>query len=109
MSHYPSHLRRAFDEWVLDGCRERVRLRDTQVDFVHAWRWDVFLAWFRQCSDTMPSNLCGDLDMPQGCTYGEAALFMLEHGRGPAPYGPQAAAEWMLANVTPVRRSAWPS
>ena len=60
--HAPGHLRDRFEELVEEGWTNAPPLGL----FVLAGKlWN--------CTDVMPSHLCGKLELPQGTTYGQAA------------------------------------
>jgi len=63
MAHKPEYIREAFAEAIADR-----RLEDA-------------VAWGRalyHCTDTMPSDLCQELDVPVGSSYAQAAQKLLK-------------------------------
>ena len=76
--HAPGHLRDAFCELVegqesvadtFYDHRTRARLESMSAD-EQLW-WLSGQLW--KCTDVLPSGYCGDLDIPQGSTYAQAA------------------------------------
>jgi hypothetical protein len=66
--HSPGHLREAFGEWVEDGMRDELVGEDIFYEGPRPIRWLLGQLW--HCSDIMPWNLCDDLGVPRGSTYG---------------------------------------
>jgi hypothetical protein len=76
--HSPGHLRDAFCDLVegqnsvadvFYDDRTRARLESMSAD-EQLW-WLSGQLW--KCTDVLPSGYCGDLDIPQGSTYAQAA------------------------------------
>ena len=62
--HAPGYLREAFEEWVGDGADGETCEYDGQTVSVS---WICGMLW--NCTDIMPSEMCGELDMLPGSTY----------------------------------------
>jgi len=63
--HAPGHLRGAFAEWAEEGLRGAPRIDEDPIDT----RWLIGQLW--NCTDVMPSGLCGDLDLNAGSSYAQ--------------------------------------
>jgi hypothetical protein len=71
--HAPGHLREAFAAWVDADQPETVMVGDDET--VMPARWLLGILW--NCTDTMPSNLCSQLDMRSGSSYAMAVRRLL--------------------------------
>jgi hypothetical protein len=71
--HAGGHLRDAFVDWVEDDCPDEIPA-EGQVTFCDGQprTADRLIGQLWHCSDIMPVDLCGELDMPQGTTYASA-------------------------------------
>lgn len=67
--HAPSWLRGLFVDWV--GADMRGPIHDELHGVDRTARWITGQLW--NCTDVMPSGLCGDLDLPRGSTYARGA------------------------------------
>ncbi len=73
--HHPGHIRDAFVEWVEAGLPAAATVeRNYEPQQVPAAR---LLGMLWQCTDIMPGWVCGELDLPPGCTYAQAAQGLL--------------------------------
>ncbi len=77
--HVPGHIREAFLELVDGGVVSGEVLFDNENA---QEQWDrmetegqiqSLAGWLWNCTDVMPNHACGELDMPHGSTYAEAA------------------------------------
>ena len=65
--HAPGHLRGAFCDWVDEGASaQQIEIDDQShpIDWLFGQLWN--------CSDIMPSEYCGVLEMRAGSTYARA-------------------------------------
>ena len=77
--HFPGHMRQAFVDWVEAGQPD---VAQVEVDYVpRPWPAEKLLGRLCHCSDVMPSDLCGDLDMRLGSSYARAAQSLLAERR----------------------------
>jgi hypothetical protein len=71
--HAPGHLRAAFTDWVEQRtvAPEDDDLQTAYIDNEpRSIRWLIGMLW--NCTDTLPSGYCDDLDLPRGSTYAQA-------------------------------------
>ena len=73
IKHASTHVREAFQEW-LDSDEDTVGVDDKEVGL------DWFVEKLTGCTDILPAGYCTDLDLPQGCTYGDAMAHMAKRG-----------------------------
>ncbi len=78
--HKPGHIRNAFIELVEEGETTLVFFdRDKNPRFEAMGR-DEQLRWLSgqlwNCTDVLPSSACGELGIPQGSTYAQAARYI---------------------------------
>lgn len=66
--HAPGHLREAFGEWADDTSQAVIAVGYDETEVPVSWLFGVL--W--NCSDIMPADLCGVLDMRLGSTYAMA-------------------------------------
>ena len=70
--HAPSHPRDAFRIWVEAGMPA-----ESKLEIAVAGHATVSARWIREqlwnCSDTLPSYLCVDVEIPVGSSYAQAA------------------------------------
>lgn len=64
--HAPGHIRERFSDWLEAGQPEQFENRDERV-----LTRDQILGQLWNCTDIMPSDMCGDLDLPAGSTYAQ--------------------------------------
>jgi len=75
LGHYPGHLREPFDS--LEPGDSSAKTIIVEVDYEpEEWQVERYLDLMRGCTDTMPGSVCGDLGIPRGTSYGEAAKFL---------------------------------
>jgi hypothetical protein len=67
--HAPGYLRDAFIEWVGRGANEATVTVGWDEE---SWPVVALFDALRDCSDIMPSDVCADLDLEPGTSYGEA-------------------------------------
>ena len=69
--HYPNHIRQAFENWLDAGMPDVAILEVSYEPTEIPARQLLGKLW--HCSDIMPSQLCGQLELPPGTTYAAAA------------------------------------
>ena len=74
--HAPGHLRDAFHDWVEAGTPTEFNIELNGGDATVTARWIRGQLW--NCSDTMPSSLCADLEIPAGSSYAQAVRSLID-------------------------------
>lgn len=72
--HAPGHLRSWFEESFF-GCQLPEEMEEQGLTL----HWLTGQLW--NCSDTMPSSLCADLELPRGSTYAAGARALRARSR----------------------------
>jgi hypothetical protein len=76
--HVGGYLRDAFSDWIDAGRPDKV---ENVGDKEEIWESTRLLLELQECGDIMPGDLCGQLGLPPGSTYGTAvASIRGEHG-----------------------------
>jgi len=68
-SHAEGAHREAFCFWVESGCESET----FEDEAGRQWRIRSLYGDLWVCTDCMPSSLCDELGLPQGCTYAQGA------------------------------------
>jgi len=70
--HAPGHLRDAF-KVLVEECQSSDTIPETFTDGDETWASRRLIGLLWNCTDTMPSDLCADLELHQGSTYARGA------------------------------------
>jgi hypothetical protein len=73
--HFGEHLRVSFRQWVYDGMPPEAACEERYEPVM--WPAEKLLGLMTHCTDTMPGDICHELDVELGSSYARAAQRLL--------------------------------